>query len=63
MSYILKSSFPELGNGAWTDLASSAFAGSLWVSLFEIFELHLGSHAGVVIAAYNGDSYKLFYWY
>ncbi|KAH6667171.1 hypothetical protein B0J14DRAFT_183853 [Halenospora varia] len=36
--------------------AGSASAGSLWVSLFEIFEPHLGSHAGVVVAAYCGDS-------
>jgi hypothetical protein len=37
-------------------LASSASADSLWVSLFEIFEPYLGSNAGVVIAAYSGDS-------
>ncbi len=58
VSYISKSPFPELDDGAWADLASSASAGSPWVSLFEIFEPHLGSHAGVVIAAYSGDSCK-----
>jgi hypothetical protein len=63
VSYIAKSPFPEIEDGAWADLASSASAGSLWVSLFEIFEPYLGSHAGIVIAAYSGDSCKLFYWY
>jgi hypothetical protein len=58
VSYILKSPFSELDDGAWAELASSASAGSLWVSLFEIFEPYLGSHAGVVIAAYSGDSCK-----
>lgn len=63
VSYILKSPFSELDDGAWADLASSASAGSLWVTLFEIFEPYLGSHAGVVVAAYSGDSCKLFYSY
>jgi hypothetical protein len=63
VSNILKSPFPELDGGAWADLASSASAGSLWVSLFEIFEPYLGSHAGVVIAAYSGNSCKFSYWY
>ena len=63
VSYSLKSPFPELDDGAWADLVTSASAGSLWVLLFEIFEPYIGSHAGVVIAAYSGDSCKLFYWY
>jgi hypothetical protein len=63
VSHILKSPFPEIDDGAWADLASLASAGSIWVSVFEIFEPYLGSHAGVVIAAYGGDSCKLFYWY
>ena len=61
VSSILKSPFSEIDVGSWADLASSASAGSLWVSLFEIFEPYLGSHAGVVIAAYTGDSCKLSY--
>lgn len=60
---ITASPFSELDVRSWADLATSASAGSLWVSLFEIFEPYLGSNAGVVIAAYSGNSCKLSYCY